>query len=72
MQIRWACSPAQVGRKRASQRDYDAAKRLARVLYAYYEGRGDSESASNYNHLVTEWPYISEAMGLPGQTEELF
>ena len=55
-----------------AMRDYDAAKRLARVLYAYYEGRGDSESASNYNHLVTEWPYISEAMGLPGQTESLF
>ncbi len=50
--------------------DFEPAKRLARVLYAYYESRGDAASASAYNNLVTEWQYISERMGLP-QTETL-
>ncbi len=43
-------------------RDYESARRLARVLYAYYDGRGDAEVASRYNSLVTEWPYISRAL----------
>ncbi len=53
-----------------AMRDYESAKRLARVLYDYYEKRGDATSASAYNNLVTEWQYISETMGSP-QTETL-
>jgi len=49
--------------------DYESAKRLARVLYAYYEARGDAESASRYNNLVTQWQYISQSMGEAEQTE---
>ena len=49
--------------------DYEAAKRLARVLYTYYERRGDAESAVHYNNLVTQWQYIWESMGSPEQME---
>lgn len=52
-----------------TMRDYESAKRLARVLYAYYDARGDSESASRYNNLVTQWQYIWESMGSPEQME---
>ena len=52
-----------------AMRDYESAKRLARVLYAYYEARGDAESASRYNNLVTQWQYISQSMGSPEQME---
>ncbi|MYK43262.1 MAG: hypothetical protein F4039_04140 [Gammaproteobacteria bacterium] len=52
-----------------AMRDYESAKRLARVLYAYYEARGDAESASHYNNLVTQWQYISQSMGEAEQTE---
>ena len=51
-----------------AMRDFESARRLARVLFAYYEARGDATSASDYNNLVTEWQYISETMGSP-QTE---
>ena len=47
----------------SAMRDYESAKRLARVLYAYYESRGDAESAAHYNTLVTQWQYISQSMG---------
>ena len=50
-----------------SMRDYESAKRLARVLYTYYESRGDAESASHYNNLVTQWQYISQSMRAPEQ-----
>ena len=50
-----------------SMRDYESAKRLARVLYAYYETRGDAESASHHNNLVTQWQYISQSMRAPQQ-----
>ncbi len=50
-----------------AMRDSESAKRLARVLYAYYEVHGDASSAAAYNNLVTEWPYISAAMGAPHQ-----
>ena len=43
-------------------RDYESARHLARVLYAYYDSRGDAEVASRYNGLVSEWPYISRAL----------
>ena len=43
-------------------RDYESARCLARVLYAYYDSRGDAEVASRYNALVSEWPYISRAL----------
>ena len=52
-----------------AMRDYESAKRLASILYAYYEARGDAESASAYNNLVTEWQYISESIGAPEQME---
>ena len=52
-----------------AMRDYESAKRLARVLYAYYEARGNTESASRYNNLVTQWQYISQSMGEAEQTE---
>ena len=52
-----------------AMRDHESAKRLARVLYAYYEARGDVESASRYNNLVTQWQYISRSVGEAEQTE---
>ena len=52
-----------------SMRDYESAKRLAGILYTYYERRGDAESAANYNNLVTQWQYISQSMGSPEQME---
>lgn len=55
-----------------AMRDFESAKRLARVLFAYYEARGDAASASDYNNLVTEWQYISETMGSPQQIGTLF
>ena len=50
-----------------SMNDYESAKRLARLLYAYYESRGDAQSAAHYNNLVTQWQYISQSMGSPEQ-----
>ena len=48
-------------------RGYESAKRLAGILYTYYERRGDAESAAHYNNLVTQWQYISQSMGSPEQ-----
>ncbi len=53
-------------------RDYDGARRLALILYSHYEERGDTEAASHYNYLVTEWTYIYRAMGSPEQIEADF
>ena len=50
-----------------AMRDYESAKRLARVLYAYYDARGDAQSSARYNNLVTQWQYISQSMGSPEQ-----
>ena len=55
-----------------AMRDYESAKRLAGILYAYYEARGDAESAAYYNNLVTQWQYISQSMGAPEQTQVEF
>ena len=55
-----------------AMRDSESARRLARVLYAYYEARGDAERASAYNNLVTQWSYISQAMRSPLQTKVAF
>ncbi len=52
-----------------AMRDYESAKRLAGILYAYYDARGDSESASRYNNLVIQWQYILQSMGSPEQME---
>ena len=52
--------------------NYESAKRLARVLYAYYEARGDAGQAAAYNNLVTEWPYIQQSVRSPIQTEVTF
>ncbi len=53
-------------------RDYDGARRLALILYNHYEALGDTEAASQYNYLVTEWTYIYRAMGSPEQIEADF
>ncbi len=50
-----------------SMNDYESAKHLARLLYAYYESRRDAESAADYNNLVTQWQYISQSMRAPQQ-----
>lgn len=55
-----------------AMQDFESAKRLARVLYDYYEKRGDAERASDFNNLVTEWQYISETMVPQEQTGTLF
>jgi putative DNA methylase len=55
-----------------AMRDYESAQRLARVLYAYYDARGDAESAARYNNLVTQWQYISQSMGSPEQMRAEF
>ena len=52
-----------------AMRDYESAKRLAGILYAYYDARGDAESAARYNNLVTQWQYISQSMGSPEQRQ---
>ena len=49
--------------------DDESAKRLAGILYTYYERRGDAESAAHYNNLVSQWQYISQSMGSPKQIE---
>ena len=55
-----------------AMRDYESAKRLARILYAHYEARGDAESAADYNNLATQWQYISQSMGAPEQIKVEF
>ena len=52
-----------------AMRDYESAKRLAGILYTYYERRGDAESAAHYNNLVTQWQDIWKLMGSPEQME---
>ena len=46
---------------------YEPVKELARILYAYYERRGDAETASRYNTLVQEWGYIWQRTVSPQQ-----
>jgi len=48
-----------------AMRDPESAKRLARVLYTYYDARGDAMSAATYNNLVVQWGYISDAIRSP-------
>jgi len=50
-----------------AMRDSESARRLARVLYAFYDARGDAVGASRYNNLVTEWQYIWHSLGSPAQ-----
>ena len=52
-----------------AMRDYESAKRLAGILYTYYERRGDAESAAHYNNLVTQWQDIWKLIGSPEQME---
>ena len=54
---------------RAMGSGYESVERLARLLYNYYENRGDSQNAVRYNSLVTEWRIITEETGL--NTEQL-
>lgn len=51
-----------VGRTMRSR--YESVERLARLLYNYYENRGDSQNAVRYSSLVTEWRIITEEIGL--------
>ncbi len=50
-------------------RDYHSARRLALVLYSYYEALGHTEDAARYNYLVTQWTYIWQTMGSAEQIE---
>ncbi len=50
-------------------RDYHSARRLALVLYSYYEALGHTEDAARYNYLVTQWSYIWQSMGSAEQIE---
>ena len=52
---------------RAMGSGYESVERLARLLYNYYENRGDSQNAVRYNQLVTEWRIITNEIGLPEQ-----
>ena len=36
----------------------ESVERLARLLYNYYDRRGDSREAVMFNNLVTEWSNI--------------
>ena len=43
---------------RAMGSNAESVERLARILYNYYDRRGDSGSSVMFNNLVTEWPAI--------------
>ena len=43
----------------------ESVERLARILYDYFDGRGDSANAVTFNTLVTSWGAIDKAMREP-------
>ena len=49
--------------------DADSVERLARILYNYYDRKGDSANAVIFNNLVTSWQDIIERAQAPEQTE---
>ena len=49
--------------------DADSVERLARILYNYYDRKGDSANAVIFNNLVTAWHEITQRAQAPEQTE---
>ena len=49
-----------VGREMGS--NVESVERLGRILYNYYDRKGDSQNAVIFNNLVTEWQRIREKM----------
>ena len=43
----------------------ESVERLARILYDYFDGRGDSANAVTFNTLVTSWGAIGNKMREP-------
>ncbi len=49
--------------------DADSVERLARILYNYYDRKGDSANAVIFNNLVTSWQEIVQRAQAPEQPE---
>ena len=49
--------------------DADSVERLARILYNYYDRKGDSNNAVIFNNLVTSWQEIVQRAQAPEQSE---
>ena len=49
--------------------DADSVERLARILYNYYDRKGDSANAVIFNNLVTSWQDIVDSAQAPEQAE---
>ncbi len=49
--------------------DADSVERLARILYNYYDRKGDSANAVIFNNLVTSWQDIVQQAQAPEQAE---
>lgn len=49
--------------------DADSVERLARILYNYYDRKGESNNAVIFNNLVTSWQEIVQRAQAPVQTE---
>lgn len=47
----------------------ESVERLARILYNYFDRKGDSGHSVLFNNLVTEWSKILAQMQAPGQGE---
>ena len=62
---RGASGAAQVAR--AMEGNAESVERLARILYNYYDRRGDSRNAVLFNTVVVEWPSIMQAVDDPEQ-----
>ena len=62
---RGASGAAQVARAMGS--NAESVERLARILYNYYDRRGDSRNAVLFNTVVVEWPSIMRAVDDPEQ-----
>ena len=66
---RGASGAAQVAR--AMEGNAESVERLARILYNYYDRRGDSRDAVLFNTVVVEWPSIMRAVDDPEQGQML-
>ena len=47
----------------------NSVERMARILYNYYDSRGDAENAVIFNDLVSEWRDIEMKMASPTQRD---
>ena len=56
---------AEVGQAMGS--NAESVERLARILYNYYDRKGDSSNSVMFNNLVTEWPNILAKRRAPEQ-----